>query len=51
MFAGIVIAVGAVAGVEGAPRRHADGALAHRLIIELGPLATGLRLGASVAVN
>ncbi len=51
MFTGIIQAVGAVVGVETAPRPHADGVLAHRLEIELGELAHGLQLGASVAIN
>jgi riboflavin synthase len=51
MFAGIIAAVGSVAGVEATPRRRAGGALAHRLEVDLGPLAEGLALGASVAVN
>jgi riboflavin synthase len=51
MFAGIIAAVGTVSGVDTAPRRHADGALAFRLNLDLGGLADGLRLGASVAVN
>ncbi len=51
MFTGIIEAVGTVSGVEIAPRRHADGAVAFRLNVDLGCLANGLRLGASVAVN
>ena len=51
MFAGIIEAVGTVSGIETAPRRHADGVAAFRLNVDLGPLADGLRLGASVAVN
>lgn len=44
MFTGIVQHVGRVAAV----RRTANGA---RLVLELGPIADGLTLGASVAVN
>ena len=51
MFAGIIEALGTVSGLETAPRRHADGAEAFRLNVDLGRLANGLRLGASVAVN
>jgi riboflavin synthase alpha subunit len=51
MFAGIIEFVGTVSAVETAARRHADGAEAFRLNVELGFLADGLRLGASVAVN
>jgi riboflavin synthase alpha subunit len=51
MFAGIVAAVGTVVGVAAAARRHGAGGPAHRLEVELGPLADGLRLGASLAVN
>lgn len=51
MFTGVVEAVGTVSRVETAPRRHPDGAVAFRLDIDLGAVAEGLRLGASVAVN
>jgi riboflavin synthase len=51
MFAGIITHVGSVVGVEGTPRQHGGGTLADRLRIDLGPLADGLTLGASVAVN
>jgi riboflavin synthase alpha subunit len=51
MFAGIVGGLGTVEGVAGAARRDGAGGLAHRVDVELGALADGLRLGASVAVN
>jgi riboflavin synthase len=51
MFAGIIQHVGAIVGTESAPRRHGAGGLSHRLTIDLGPLAPGLKLGASVAVD
>ncbi len=51
MFAGIIEALGTVVAVEMAPARHAGAGSAHRLDIELGGLAEGLQLGASVAVN
>jgi riboflavin synthase len=51
MFTGIVQFVGTVARVEAAARRTAGAGLVHRLAVELGPLAEGLALGASVAVN
>ena len=51
MFAGIIAQVAPVVGVEATPRPRSGGALAHCLRIELGPLADGLALGASVAVN
>jgi riboflavin synthase alpha subunit len=51
MFTGIIEAVGTVVGVEAAARRHGAGAAAHRLSIDLGPLADGLEPGASVAVS
>ena len=51
MFTGIVQALGTVAGSDSSPRAHGTGALAHRLKIDLGPLADGLELGASVAIN
>jgi riboflavin synthase len=51
MFTGIIAAVGTVVGADSAPRRHPDGGLAYRLDVNLGKLADGLVLGASVAVN
>jgi riboflavin synthase len=51
MFNGIIEAVGTVAGVEATPRRRDGGGCAYRLGVDLGSLAEGLRLGASVAVN
>jgi riboflavin synthase len=51
MFTGIIQALGTVAGLDSSPRAHGTGALAHRLEIDLGPLADGLELGASVAIN
>ncbi len=51
MFTGIIERVGTVIAVGDAPRRGAAGVHAHRLDVELGELATGLRPGASVAVN
>lgn len=51
MFAGIIEAVGTVVGVSAAVRRQDGGGLAHRLEIDLGPLAEGLQHGASVAIN
>jgi riboflavin synthase len=50
MFTGIIEAVGTVVGVAATPRRG-DGGLAHGIDVELGALAEGLRLGASVAIN
>lgn len=49
MFTGIVQHVGLVRHVDASPRGGTSPA--HRLDIELGPLAEGLALGASVAVN
>ncbi len=51
MFTGIIQALGTVAGLDSSPRAHSNGALAHRLEIDLGSLADGLELGASVAIN
>ena len=51
MFTGIIQALGTVARLDSSPRAHSNGALAHRLEIDLGPLADGLELGASVAIN
>lgn len=51
MFTGIIEAVGAVAGIEAGLRRAGAAPSAHRLDVDLGELATGLPLGASVAVN
>jgi len=51
MFTGIVQHVGRVAGVDAAPRRHAEGGQAYGFDVDLGPLATDLPGGASVAVN
>jgi len=51
MFAGIIESMGTVLGVQASPRPRVGGALAHRLDVELGDLAEGLPLGASVAVN
>jgi riboflavin synthase len=51
MFTGVVQALGTVVGVEPAPRPHGPGGLAHRFDLDLGALAAGLQLGASVAVN
>jgi len=51
MFTGVVQALGTVVGIEPTPRPHGPGGLAHRLDLDLGPLAAGLQLGASVAVN
>lgn len=50
MFTGIIQAIGTIVGTEATPRTR-GGAPAHRLEIDLGELATGLELGASVAVN
>jgi riboflavin synthase len=50
MFTGIIQAFGTVKGVE-LSRAPGAGTVAHRLAIELGPLAEGLALGASVAIN
>lgn len=50
MFTGIVAGIGTVVA-SGATSRDGTGALAHRVEIELGPLAEGLVTGASVAVN
>lgn len=51
MFTGIIQALGTIAGVERTARAGASGALAHRLDVDLGPLAAGLVTGASVAVD
>lgn len=51
MFAGIIERVGKVVSAASAPRTRVGGAQAHPLVIELGALADGLALGASVAVN
>jgi riboflavin synthase len=51
MFTGIIESVGTVAGVTAAARAHAGAGQAHAFDVELGPLAEGLRGGASVAVN
>ncbi len=51
MFTGIIQRVGTVVRVAPTPCRSNGSTPAHRLEIELGPLADGLQLGASVAVN
>lgn len=51
MFTGIIQHIGRVTAVSANARRTVSGALAHRLEVDLGPLADGLRHGASVAVN
>lgn len=51
MFSGIVAGLGTVVSASAAPRRQVGGGAAYRLQVELGPLAEGLELGASVAVN
>lgn len=51
MFTGIVQALGQVQAVDAAARPTPAGGAAYRLAIDLGPLAEGLLLGASVAVN
>lgn len=51
MFTGIIQAVAPIVGVTTAPRASGADAAAHRLDVELGPLAEGLALGASVAIN
>lgn len=50
MFAGIVETVGRVVALDASPRAF-DGTTAHRLTIELGVVAGGAVLGASIAVN
>jgi riboflavin synthase len=49
MFTGIIQAIGTV--IDVAPRIGRDGARSQRLQVDLGPLAEGLALGASVAVQ
>ena len=51
VFTGIIQAVETVVRVDAAPRARDGGTPAYRLEIELGELAEGLELGASVAVN
>lgn len=51
MFTGIIEHLGTVQRIDATPRRHADETRAYRLTLDLGPLAEGLPLGASVAVN
>ncbi|MGD8453758.1 MAG: riboflavin synthase [Phycisphaerae bacterium] len=51
MFAGIVETLGKVVTAAESPQRDASGAWAHRLVVSLGDLLTGLRPGASVAIN
>lgn len=51
MFTGIVQALGQVQAVDAAARPTPTGSAAWRLVVDLGPLAEGLALGASVAVN
>jgi len=51
MFAGIIEHVGHVVRVAAAPHAHAAGAAAYRLTVALGPVADGLPVGGSVAVN
>lgn len=50
MFTGVIQHVGRVEQLADAPRAQ-HGAASHELVIDLGPLAAGLALGASVAVN
>lgn len=51
MFTGIIEAVGRVAGTGAASRAGEGAGRSLRLEVELGPLAEGLTVGASVAVN
>lgn len=51
MFTGIIQAVGTVRALDTSPRLHAGGVRAHRLEVDVGPLADGLLPGASVCVN
>ncbi len=51
MFAGIIEHVGHVVRIAAAPHAPAAGAAAYRLTLALGPVADGLPLGGSVAVN
>jgi riboflavin synthase len=51
VFTGIIQALGTVAGVEPTARARASGTHAHRLDVDLGPLADGLQTGASVAID
>lgn len=51
MFTGIVQALGNVQAVDAAARLTPAGAAAWRLVVDVGALAEGLALGASVAVN
>ncbi len=51
MFTGIIESVGRVAGAGAASRAGEGAGRSLRLEVELGPLAEGLTVGASVAVN
>lgn len=51
MFTGIIEFVGVVVRVGSTPQRREGASPAHLLEIDLGPVASGLESGASVAVN
>lgn len=51
MFTGIIQGLAEVAAVELTARARPGGTPAHRLELQLGPLADGLDVGASVAIN
>lgn len=51
MFTGIIQALGTVLAVDATARSQGGHTPAHRLTLEIGPLAEGLATGASVAVQ